>query len=362
MKTDRILISNIKPGMVLAEDVHNSVDQLVLNEGTELNEHSITRLKFYNIHEVLVAIPDSAQEETAASKNESYTETVKKSPEFKAFKKEYDVSLSSIEDRMRAFVQNPDQELDTEPMLNNVSEIFGTVNTCGQVFDMLMCIRNLDDLTFVHGLNVGIICNVFAQWLKYSPEDTQILVTAGLLHDIGKLTIPDKILTKKGALTEEEYNVIKGHSRAGYNMLKNQNLDPRIALAALQHHERSDGTGYPDGLKAPHISEFAKIIAIADVYDAMTAARCYRGPICPLEVLNTFENDGLSKYDPKFLLSFMDKVVSTYTNHHVLLNNGKVGEIVMVNKHSPARPILRMMNGECIDLSKESGLAIVGIV
>ncbi len=364
MKTEKITIAKVKPGMVLTEDVYNTVDQLVLSAGTVLSDHSITRLKFYSIREVTVSYEVKKRpprQKKEPEKFVSYTEFVKKSDDFKNFSNAYTSSLNSVEDRMRAFAATG-KDLDTEALLNNVADVYSTVASHGQLFDMLMCIRDLDDITFVHGLNVAIICTVFAQWLGFNRKDSDILILSGLLHDIGKLSVPETILKKKGALTEDEFNIIKGHSKAGYDLLKGINIDSRIPLAALQHHERSDGSGYPDGLMASHINEYAKIVAIADVYDAMTAARSYRGPICPLEVLNTFENDGLSKYDPKYLLTFMEHVISTYLNQYVLLSNGQIGEIVMVNKHSPARPIVRLLNSECIDLSTERDINIVGIV
>ncbi|MCR5583805.1 MAG: HD-GYP domain-containing protein [Lachnospiraceae bacterium] len=364
MKTEKISITKVKPGMILTEDVYNAADQLVLSEGTVLSDHSITRLKFYSIREVTVSYEVKKRVQKPKKEPEkfvSYTEFVKKSDDFKNFSSAYARSLNSVEDRMRAFAATG-RGLDTDVLLNNVADVYSTVASHGQLFDMLMCIRDLDDITFVHGLNVAIICTVFAQWLGFNRKDSDTLILSGLLHDIGKLSVPESILKKKGALTAEEFEVIKGHAKAGYDLLKDINIDPRIPIAALQHHERSDGSGYPDGLMASHINEFAKIIAIADVYDAMTAARSYRGPICPLEVLNIFENDGLSKYDPKFLLTFMEHVISTYLNQYVLLSNGQIGEIVMVNKHSPARPIVRLLNSECIDLSADREVSIVGIV
>lgn len=351
--------------MTLAEDAYNAADQLILNAGTILSEHTISRLKFYSIREVIVSYEVKSKSKPSlkseAEKYGSYTESVRKSKDFINFATAYKESILTIEKRMRSFVAGK-CPLDTDALLESVSKVYNMVSSQGQIFDMLMCIRNLDDITFVHGLNVAIISTVFAEWLNMSPEDSDALILSGLLHDIGKLMVPEEILKKKGALTAEEYKVIKGHSRAGYNLLKDLNLDPRISLAALEHHERSDGTGYPDGRMASHIEDFAKIIAIADVYDAMTAARSYRGPICPLEVLNNFENDGLSKYDPKYLLIFMEHVIATYLNQYVLLSNGAVAEIVMVNQHSPARPIVRLLNQQCIDLSQDTSISIVGIV
>ncbi len=365
MKTLKYSITAIRPGMVLAEDVYNTSDQLVLNAGTVLTDRSITRLKFYSIHEVVInADSKSASNAKAVTPSDipTYTERVKKSADYRIFAKAYKDSLDLFQNRMSSFV-NSHSPLDVDEILDGARQTFATVETTGKMFDMLMCIRTLDDLTFVHSMNVGLISMMFGKWLNYSDADCDALMLAGLFHDIGKLEVPEEILKKKGALTKEEYDIIKGHPTAGYHLLKNQpNLDKRVVLAAMQHHERCDGSGYPSGLKGSDIEDFSKIVTIADVYNAMTSSRCYRGPICPLEVMNIFESEGLTKYDPKFLLLFMDKVVSTYLHQYVLLNNGNVGEIMMINKHSPARPIIRMLNSECIDLSKEKDTIIVGIV
>lgn len=364
MKTTRYAVTSVKSGMILAEDVYNSSDQLVLNAGTVLTDRSITRLKFYSIHEVLIdTSPAKTEVKTRIRPSDvpTYTERVKRSEDYRTFAKSYKSTLDLFQNRISQFTLTR-KGLNAQELLDSVKQTFSTAETTGKIFDMLMCIRSLDDITFVHGMNVALISMLFGQWLGYSKEDCEVLMLAGLLHDIGKLKIPPEILKKKGSLTSEEFDIIKSHPLEGYNLLKDQNLDDRVVVSALQHHERCDGTGYPNGLKGAHIHDFAKIISIADVYDAMTASRCYRGPICPLEVLNAFESEGLSKYDPKFLLTFMDKVVSTYLHQYVLLNNGNVGEIVMINKHSPARPIIRMLNSECLDLSRERSISIVGIV
>ena len=107
---------------------------------------------------------------------------------------------------------------------------------------------------------------------------------------------------KKGKLTDAEYEVIKAHAQLGYDILKDQPLDERIKNAALMHHERYDGTGYPNHLVGKEIDDMAAIVAIADVYDAMTAARVYRGPVCPFRVIELYESEGFQKYDVEYLI------------------------------------------------------------
>ena len=128
--------------------------------------------------------------------------------------------------------------------------------------------------------------HILGKWLSFSPKDVEVITLCGLLHDVGKLKIPNSIISKPGKLTSEEFSLIKTHTIRGFNILKNKNVDERVKLAAVMHHERCDGSGYPNGLVSHEIDQFSKLVAIADVYDAMTCARVYRGPLCPFEVIN----------------------------------------------------------------------------
>ena len=110
---------------------------------------------------------------------------------------------------------------------------------------MLHNMREMDDSTYVHSINVALIATVLGRWLHMSEEELKILTSSGLLHDIGKLLIPKEILTKPKKLTEEEYTIIKTHPKKGFELLKTLDLDERILFSTLAHHERCDGSGYP---------------------------------------------------------------------------------------------------------------------
>ena len=125
--------------------------------------------------------------------------------------------------------------------------------------------REYDDETYVHSMNVALICNIFARWLRMSEEEIAKATTSGLLHDIGKIKIPDSILKKPDKLTKQEFNIIKRHPQEGYRLLLDSKLDEDVLNAVLMHHERCDGSGYPFGLMANQIGTYAKMVAIADV-------------------------------------------------------------------------------------------------
>jgi putative nucleotidyltransferase with HDIG domain len=251
--------------------------------------------------------------------------------------------------------------IDTYSLLTNtINNFSGDLTTIG-VFDMLHNMRGYDDVTYHHSLSVAIICNIFGKWLGFSKEDTEVLTLAGLLHDTGKLMMPDTIIKKPERLSVTEYEMIKTHPFQGYNLLKKEDIDERIKNAALMHHERCDSSGYPSHLASAEIDDFAKIVAIADVYDAMTSSRLYRGPLCPFDVVHIFESEGLRKFEPKYLLPFLSRIVNTYMNNDVLLNNGETGTIVMINKLLLAKPVVKTATG-FIDLSTEPELYITKIL
>lgn len=138
-------------------------------------------------------------------------------------------------------------------------------------------------------------------------------------------------------------------------------MDERICEVALNHHERCDGSGYPSKLKEDKVSKYSKVVAIADVYDAMTAGRAYRDAICPFEVIRKFEDDGLQLYDASYIMTFLSKIASTYNHSAVRLSDGREGEVIMINKQNLSRPVVRI-GEDYVDLSKEKGLKIDAVI
>lgn len=245
--------------------------------------------------------------------------------------------------------------------MNYTLNILDVDSTSPNVFDMLHIMREYDDSTYVHSMNVALICNVFARWLHMSEEEIRLATISGLLHDIGKTQIPDAIIKKPGKLTDDEYNIVKTHPREGYRLLRNSHLHPSVLNAVLMHHERCDGTGYPSGLQRDEIDTFGKMVAIADVYDAMTSARIYRGPLCPFKAIALFESEGLQRYDTRFIMTFLENVVNTYLLNKVRLNNGVVGKIIFINRDRYSAPTVQTDHG-FLDLSLHPDISIEALV
>ena len=358
----RVNTQDLVPGMITAEDVYTFNNQLILPRGLVLTDKTITKLEFYSI--INVRVEDEMSQEyldnPEADEDISYSERIKKSPQFLEFKERFDNEVPKFQALIDS-VSKEGKELNVDTMLNCVDVILESDDGYLNVFDMLHNMRQYDDMTYVHSINVALICNVFARWLKMSDEETRLATICGLLHDIGKISIPDIIIKKPAKLTQDEFAIVKKHALEGYNILRRFDISEHIMNAALMHHERCDGSGYPFGIRNAKIDTYAKLVAIADVYDAMTSARVYRGPMCPFKVIEIFENEGLQKYDTRFIMTFLENIVNTYMLHRVKLNNGTMGDIVFINRSSLARPTIKSKD-DFIDLSLHPELYIEAIV
>jgi len=339
-------------GMIVAADVYTPNDQLLITKGTRLDDRVITKLRFYNIYGLSVYKGEPQEE--------SYLEKLRKTPEFKKFNQTYVETISELESGFQKVAEG-EGSIDIDSLLKGTDKVLSQGRSGLHIFEMLHVIRDYDDMTYVHCLNVSLICNVFAGWLKMSKEETKILTLAGLFHDIGKMLVPREIITKAGRLTAEEFEEIKLHTVKGFQILKDLDIDVRVKYAALMHHERCDGSGYPNGFKSDQIENFSKIVAIADVYDAMTSNRIYRKAICPFDVVESFEKDGFLKFDPGYLMVFLERISQCYLHNEVCLNDGRIGEVVMINKFALSRPVIRC-GDTFIDLSKEHDLTIESIL
>ncbi len=357
----RIMTSNLLPGMVLAENVYSyNNDQLILPQGFVLTDKSIARLEFYSIINVLVEDAQTEQPEANEDESLSYAQRLRTTQEFKRFKADFEDASEGFAKSINDVVLN-NQPLNVEEITDPIFKLIESGQGPSNIFDMLHSLRQYDDATYVHCINVALISNIIGTWMRKSEDEIQLLTQAGLLHDIGKLLIPEKIINKPAKLTEGEYTIVKTHPQEGYKILKGLDIDQHVKNAALMHHERCDGSGYPMHLRGNQIDPYARIVAIADVYDAMTSARVYRGPLCPFVAISLFESEGLQRYDSEAILVFMKNIVNTYLLNRVRLNNGMEGEIIFINRDHLSKPTIRV-GDRYIDLSITPDLYITQII
>lgn len=350
----RVPATSLLPGMVTGEDVFSVNEQLLLPKGSGLTDGIISTLGIYGVLSIL--IQDAEKTEEKATPFSTYSQRIKNSPEFKRFKKNYDREVATLSEKLNLVVSK-NMPLDVNELYCDTIRILEDTTSGANVFDMLHNMREYDSSTFAHSLNVALICHVMADWMNLSEEETEIATTCGLLHDIGKLLVPHDIIVKPGKLSDTEFDIIKKHPLSGYQLLLNQNVNPEIFSAALMHHERCDGSGYPMGLEGDQISRYAKMVSIADVYDAMTASRVYRGALCPFKVIDLFQQEGLQKYDPDLILTFLENVVNTYISNSCRLTDGREGTIIYINKHDLAHPIVQCGH-EYVNLSEHKDLHV----
>ena len=384
MAAKRILTSRATQNMIVADDVYTSDDKLVIPEGTVLTEDIIDSLKEYGVFAIRIKVDEdgnnvAAENEkvmpagdevlneqrqeiknSAEQEQESFLKQVKESKEFEVFHSAFVDSVDNLKNVFSKVVMHNEQ-IDGESILSDVENVVSKGRNSIHILDMLQCMRGYDDVTYVHSVNVALLSNMIGRivYPDISDEELKVLTLAGLLHDIGKMMVPDNIIQKKGRLTLPEYNLVKTHVLFGNNILKGiDNLDPRIAEVAMRHHERCDGTGYPGGYKREQIEPFARIVAIADTYDAMTSDRAYRAAICPFDVIEMFEREGIVKYDVEFLLPFLEKAVQAYMNTNVRLSTNQIGKVIMINKNEFSKPVVQV-GDEFYDLSKETNDIVI---
>lgn len=387
----RIALKEAKPGMLLAENVYTPAGQVIAKKGSTLSSPILLHISFYNIDEINVyeteeekeadlladslPTPPAAPYETVANTTDedkqdlqseeyyyssqavSMSEYISNTVAFKEFKKGYNQNVQEIESSLNDVIKRQ-APVESAKLVNNTKKLFTEQTTGIGMMNMLFNMRNIDSSTYTHSLNVSIIARVLGTWLGWSEADLDMLTLCGLLHDVGKSVIPNEILTKPGKLTDDEFRIMKKHPILGYQILENQDIDVKIKLAALEHHEKCDGSGYPFKKKREDLSSMSMIISIADVYDAMTADRCYRPGMCPFDVIKEFEKHSFAWYDAEYLLKFLNCIADSYVDAAVLLSDGSRGKIVMINKDKLTRPLILLDNGQAVDLSKKKDLSI----
>lgn len=375
------------PGMVVATDVIHD-GQLILPRGLTLTDRAIYRLSTYDIKDIRIedpvgyeveeiedeehvhapsvseALTGIALEDTTPPEefNEpSHFEKLKNSAQYKEFRSHFTENVGELKASLNEIVEK-NTPIDVDDLIGDTLKIISSQSNTFSVFDMLHNMRDFDDLTYTHSMNVAMICNVFAQWLGMSADEVKLATSCGMLHDIGKLQIDDAIIKKPGKLTDAEFRTIQSHPVLGYRILQKQNISEHIKLSALMHHEKCDGSGYPVHLTADKIDRFAKLVTIADVYDAMTANRVYRNGMCPFKVVEIFEQEGLQKYDVIFIMTFLESVVNTYIDNRVRLNDGRIGTVKWINRQRLSKPMLQLENGTFLELAKNPEISIEQIL
>ena len=258
--------------------------------------------------------------------------------------------------------ENTHQILDenTIKQIEKVSEkLVSNINKNKGITIGISDLQTYDENTYLHSLSVAVISIAIGTELKLNWEQLCNLGVCAILHDIGKVEIPIELISKPAKLTNEEYDVVKTHASLGANyIIENKEMHNDIYLGVISHHEKFDGTGYPNGLEEETIPLFGRIITVADVYDALTANRPYRQPIKPSEAIEYIMGGVGTSFDYNIVKAFLNKIEPYPIGAHVILSDGRRGKIIKGNHSYPLRPILKIIGGkeEILDLENDFNL------
>ncbi|MFC5529354.1 HD-GYP domain-containing protein [Cohnella yongneupensis] len=336
----RVHITDVRSGDRLTEDIFNSFGLHVLSKGATLNERELSRLYQHQV--------DFVEIEPRAGMNAS-PEPALYNPLLRPL---YHDAVAGAEQLFeRALTEGKIYE---EDIKESFQPLVDNIKVERDVVSLLLMLNSQDDYTYQHSVQVGMLSYYIARWIGWSEEDTVRAGKAGFLHDVGKCKISEAILNKPDRLTNEEFSEVKNHAKYGYDILKTSIDDAGIALAALQHHERMDGSGYPLGLTKDNIHPLARIVAVADVYSAMISSRVYSDKRDLLIVLKELHELSFSALDPDITHTFIRHMVPNFIGKKVELISGEFGTIVMTNTSDYFRPLIQLDDSEIfIDLSSQ---------
>jgi putative nucleotidyltransferase with HDIG domain len=347
IKFDQIRIEHLVPGMELARDVHSDDGMVLASAGIVISRYTIDKFKKWSV--------PAADIITQVASNPIVDPKVEK------FINSYNRSVAVIQQAFQSIRETQEVPLDT--FTATADEIAGNIRTAGNIIDRLYDMPAFDDSTFHHSVNVGVIAALITTWLDYPPSVVNAVSLAGLLHDVGKAQIPVSLLNRPDKLPPLDYEHYKKHATYGFELLRNQtDLAQSIMSGIIQHHERTDGSGYPYNLTDDKIHPYAKIIAIADIYDEALTVNC--DPSLAYSPYAGLEKVDELKYhlDTEFCLMFTARMLNFLSGNIVALSNGRQGRVVFLNKEQPSRSVVQLTDGTVLDLREHTALRIQHVI
>jgi HD-GYP domain-containing protein (c-di-GMP phosphodiesterase class II) len=336
-----VLVSQLKKGCVLEKDVHTSLGGLLMEKGISIYDKEIEVLQAFLIKEVMIE-DNSTDQQAVSATNENMTTTtveqkIKKvsSTTFEQLFYEAVVFYKKMFESVRGGFGVPMLELRAKvtPLLQQKIDPEQILITLKQDY-------SIDDYLYFHSVSVGVISTAIARWSKLGGRECISVGLAGVLHDIGKAKIDAQLLHKSGRLTPDELNELRRYT---------------------QHQERADGSGYPLKLKEDSIHPYARIIAISDIFHAMSSKRTYQEAASPYLVLEQLLSDSFGKLDPGIVRIFIEGMTHFSNGTLIELSDGSIGRIVFTDRNEPTRPMVDI-NTEIINLAMNRKLSIRRII
>ncbi len=326
-----VKLEDTRPGMQLAYGLYDSSGRTLVSQNALLTQNYIDKLKEYGFGGVYI------------------TDELSKDIHVEA----------TITPALRTEGLMCVRESNIDKCQKIASKIVEEILTRGKLTLDLTDLRSFDDYTYAHSVNVAVISCVIGFGLKLNEENLQDLVTAALLHDLGKLSIPQEILNKPGRLTQEEYQIMKSHPLLSYEMIKERwDLSAQIKIAVLYHHENVDGSGYPEGLEGIEQTLFTRILHVADVYDALVSRRPYKEPYSPYEASEYLMGGSGIMFDRHVVATLLKYVPLYPKGKQISLSDGRIGIIMDNSDYHNLRPVVKLMDGTVLDLAERENYNI----
>ncbi len=334
-------LTEVGEGMILGKDIIGANGMPLLFDGYILDEKMICKLKTLGHHKIFVRMEKVLSDTNTPALKDIHS---------KDFHMVYLQGVQNMKSIFQAV--SAEKKLHWSIIDKEVALVWEMISFDSNMMKNMEFDGSIEDYTYRHCLNVAILSGMLAKWMKLDQNEIYMIIGAGLLHDIGKLLIPDKILNKPGALTILEYRKIKSHPAEGVRILEKNiiGMEDKIKSAILLHHERINGKGYPYGISSDKIPVSAKIIGIADTFDAMISRRAYKNPMNLFDVIEVMLGR-ISEYDYLIMNVFFQYLTSLLVGEKVILSNGMLGEICFINHSARYRPII-VCKEEFFDLSK----------
>lgn len=346
----KLYLEKIRPGTILEGNVHSPDGELLYSDKLVLTRQILNNLQNEKLP-YLDFRPNPRQEQQKTDKEkheEEILENLLVGYHAGIFDKN---SIRSCLSRLRNltfnFVNNHDV-IDFRASKDIILDVYSQIKHNPSAMINLLDLRAHDDYTFCHSVNVAIISLSLAQKMGYSEEEIKLVGLGGLLHDIGKIAVPASLINKTGVLSEEEKRIMKSHPSHSYRIMQHdKNLDPRIMMMAYEHHERYDGHGYPRGIAGDKLHDYSVIVALADVYDALTTVRSYKPAFSPEESIQVIETYTGSHFAPRIAEKFIHDIqasLSQKTEYDqgslILLNTGEVAQVLYNKNHAEGQEII----------------------
>lgn len=373
MTIKKIASSKLEIGMFISEETEGLETHLFKQSGFIRKTTTLEKLQQSSLETFFIDVDkgkDSIHASVAAGGKLSEPE-VPLEEEYDNASIVYEEALSLVENLMQDVKLG--QAVDVASVETLAEEMIGSLSRNSNALLCLSRIREKDRYLLEHSINVGMLMGIFARYLGYSGDVLHQLVTGGLLHDIGKILVPDEVLNKPGKLTDDEWKEMKRHVTYGQEILEQSEGVSKLTLSICSlHHERIDGSGYPEGLPGSHISKFGRMAAIVDVYDAVTASRVYSDGCIPQQAIKNMLAWSDSHLDNALVYDFI-RCISVYpVGSLVQLDNQQLAVVVETHWRYPHSPSVRLAydlandqpgSGEIVNLSKgDNKVAIESVV